>query len=91
MRGHVRTRVIEVAEYIIENKATVRQAAQKFNISKSTIHMDVTDRLIDINEPLSQEVRKVLDFNLAQRHIRGGMATHNRWEEIKGRKQICQN
>lgn len=68
-------RAIELAEYIIESKDTVRGAAKKFGISKSTVHKDVSQRLLKINPLLATEVRKILDENKAERHIRGGMAT----------------
>lgn len=68
-------RAIELAEYIIDTKDTVRGAAKRFGISKSTVHKDVSDRLIKINPSLAHEVRLILDENKAERHIRGGMAT----------------
>ena len=71
----IEERAILLAHYIIENKETVRGAAKKFGISKSTVHMDVSKRLIKINKALAEEVRNILDENKAERHIRGGMAT----------------
>jgi len=71
----IEERAIKLAEYIIETKDTVRGAAKKFGISKSTVHKDVSQRLLNINYTLAMEVRKVLDENKAERHIRGGMAT----------------
>ena len=65
----------KLAHYIIDSKDTVRGAAKKFGISKSTVHMDISKRLMKINYALAQEVRSVLDENKAERHIRGGMAT----------------
>ena len=65
--------------YIIETKATVRQTAKKFGISKSTVHKDVTDRLIQINPALAGEARKILDVNKEERHIRGGLATREKY------------
>ena len=79
MKGIVEQRAIELAEYIIENKTTVRAAAQKFGISKSTVHMDVATRLKRLNPSLYSDVREVLDFNKAERHIRGGMATKEKY------------
>ena len=67
------------ANYIIETKATVRQTAKKFGISKSTVHKDVTDRLIQINPALAGEARKILDVNKEERHIRGGLATREKY------------
>ena len=71
----IEERAVSLAQYIIDSKDTVRGAAKKFGISKSTVHKDVSERLIHINNALAIEVRKVLDENKAERHIRGGMAT----------------
>ena len=71
----VEERAIALAQYIIDSKDTVRGAAKKFGVSKSTVHKDVSERLIHINRALAQDVRKILDKNKAERHIRGGMAT----------------
>ncbi len=79
MRKYIEERAIEIANYIIENNATVRQTAKAFGISKSTVHKDVTDRLAAINPTLERETRKVLDVNKAERHIRGGMATKEKY------------
>lgn len=79
MKGVVEERAIELGEYIIENKATVRSAAQKFGVSKSTVHMDVSKRLKEVNPQLYIEVKAVLDINKAQRHIRGGLATRRKY------------
>lgn len=76
MKGlSIEERAINLAHYIIDSKDTVRGAAKKFGISKSTVHMDVSKRLLKINHALALEVRKVLEENKAERHIRGGMAT----------------
>ena len=72
-------RVIESATYIIEHNATVRQTAKQFGVSKSTVHKDVTDRLIQINPALAGEARKILDVNKEERHIRGGLATREKY------------
>ena len=64
-----------MAHYIIDSKDTVRGAAKKFGISKSTVHKDVTERLEEINPILAKAVREILDENKSERHIRGGMAT----------------
>lgn len=79
MKGYIEERAIDVAMYIIENDATVRQTAKKFAVSKSTIHKDITDRLKNINPALSNKVRKVLDKNKQERHIRGGLATREKY------------
>ena len=79
LKGIVEQRAIELAEYIVENKTTVRAAAKKFGISKSTVHMDVSERLKKLNPALYKDVRKILDKNKAERHIRGGMATKQKF------------
>lgn len=79
MKSYIEERVINIANYIIENNATVRQTAKKFGISKSTVHKDVTERIIQINPTLAAEARKVLDVNKSERHIRGGMATKEKY------------
>ena len=71
-----------LAKHIISNKATVRQTAKIYGVSKSTVHKDVTKRLENINVPLALEVRKILDENKAERHIRGGMATKLKYIHI---------
>ena len=71
----IEERAILLARYIIETKDTVRSTAKKFGVSKSTVHKDVSDRLLKINPVLAKEVREILDENKAERHIRGGMAT----------------
>ena len=71
----IEERATRLAHYIIETKDTVRSTAKKFGVSKSTVHKDVSDRLLKINPVLAKEVREVLDENKAERHIRGGMAT----------------
>ena len=83
MQEHIRKRVVLIGCYIIENSATVRQAAKVFQVSKSTVHKDVTERLPQIDKDLASKVRKVLDVNKAERHIRGGEATRRRYKEAK--------
>lgn len=79
MKGAVEERAIELGEFILQNKATVRAAAKRFHISKSTVHKDVSDRLRRVNPQLYVEVREILDINKAQRHIRGGIATRAKY------------
>ncbi len=79
MKKYIEDRAVEVANYIIENNATVRQAAKQFGISKSTVHKDCAERLAQVNPALANEVRKVLDVNKAERHIRGGLATKEKY------------
>lgn len=82
MIGNVEKRCIDLGHYIVETKATVRQAAMVFGISKSTVHNDVTKRLAVINPLLCSEVKEVLEENKAQRHIRGGLATKRKYSKI---------
>lgn len=85
---YIEDRVYEVAQYILDTGCTVRQAAKKFEISKSTVHKDVSQRLKQFNPALADEVRKVLDVNKAERHIRGGQATKEKYlhGELRCRK-----
>lgn len=79
MKEYIEERALELAEYIIENNATVRQTAKKFGISKSTVHKDVTDRLSKINPSLAEKAAAVLAVNKSERHIRGGQATKEKY------------
>ncbi len=79
MKDYIEQRAIEIANYIIQYNATVRQTAKQFGISKSTVHKDVTDRLEHINPSLAAQARIVLDVNKSERHIRGGMATREKY------------
>ncbi len=79
MKDYIEERAVEIAYYIIENKATVRQTAKAFGVSKSTIHKDVTERLLQVNPSLAVEARKILDLNKSERHIRGGLATREKY------------
>ena len=80
MRENIEKRACDIARYIIDNNSTVRKASKVFSISKSTVHKDITERLIKINRELYKDVRKVLDKNKAERHIRGGLATKNKYK-----------
>ena len=80
MRGAVLERAVELGEYIIDHNATVRAAARKFHISKSTVHKDVTDRLRVNNPGLYGKVKEVLELNKKERHIRGGLATRRKYK-----------
>ena len=80
MADTIDKRACDLAVYIIETGATVRRAAQRFGISKSTVHKDLSQRLPYCNRHLYNQVRKVLDLNKAQRHIRGGMATKRKYQ-----------
>lgn len=69
-----------LAEYIIENRTTVRAAAAHFGISKSTVHMDVSQRLKEFNRPMYLRVKEILEVNKAERHLRGGLATRRKYK-----------
>ena len=79
MKSYIEERAVEIAKYIIDNNATVRQTAKQFGLSKSTVHKDVTERLSQVNPTLAREARKVLDVNKSERHIRGGLATREKY------------
>ena len=79
MKDYIEERAISIANYIIDSNATVRQTAKAFGVSKSTVHKDVTDRLVQINPTLAKQARQVLDVNKSERHIRGGMATREKY------------
>lgn len=80
MKGNMEERAERLALYIIENRATVRAAAQKFAISKSTVHKDLSERLPSFNRTLYRQVKEVLEENKAERHIRGGIATRKKYK-----------
>ena len=80
MKEYIEERAIAIANYIIDHHATVRQTAKKFGISKSTVHKDVTDRLEHINPLLAKDARVILDINKAERHLRGGLATREKYQ-----------
>ena len=80
-------RAAKLGEYIVKNRVTVRAAAEIFGVSKSTVHTDVTDRLREIDPRLYLRVREVLDTNKAQRHIRGGLATREKYLKRSAVKQ----
>jgi len=83
MTDTIEKRACELAVYMIETGATVRSAARHFGISKSTVHKDLSHRLKQINAGLYAQVRKILDVNKQERHIRGGMATKRKYESRK--------
>lgn len=80
MKGNMEERAERLALYILENRATVRSAAQKFGISKSSVHKDLAERLPTFNQTLYLQVKQVLDQNKAERHIRGGIATRRKYK-----------
>lgn len=80
MKGNIEERAVELAQYILEHRATVRAAAARFGISKSTVHKDLAERLPGLNRALYRQVKAVLEENKAQRHIRGGIATRKKYK-----------
>lgn len=80
VKGNMEERAVALAQYIIENRATVRSAAARFGVSKSTVHKDLSERLAVFNRPLYLQARAVLEENKAQRHIRGGIATRRKYK-----------
>ena len=83
MQDYITKRVMDIAQYIIQSTATVRQTARVFGVSKSTVHKDVTERLPMLNERLAKKVKVILDMNKAERHLRGGEATRKKYKEKK--------
>ena len=83
MKDYIEERVLELAHYIVSTNSTVRAAAKKFRVSKSTVHKDVTERLLEINPGLAAEVKSVLENNKAVRHLRGGKATREKYQHAK--------
>jgi len=84
LKDYIEERVLEVAQYIIESKATIRKTAKVFGVSKSTIHKDMTERLPQINPQIAEQAKGVLEINKAERHIRGGEATKIKYKAIEG-------
>lgn len=84
----IEERACELAQYIIDSKDTVRGTAKKYGVSKSTVHKDVSERLLKINPSLACEVREILDENKAERHIRGGMATKLKYSKMHDDNEI---
>lgn len=83
MKDRLSDRAVILGQYIIENNSTVRKTAKVFGISKSTVHKDVSQRLPKIQPQLYPEVKKILEKNKQERHIRGGMATKKKYEQMK--------
>lgn len=83
MKDYIEQRVTELAHYIIDHNATVRQAAARFAVSKSTVHKDIRSRLQNIDLDLYDQVSEILEINLSERHIRGGKATKEKYKKLK--------
>jgi putative DeoR family transcriptional regulator, stage III sporulation protein D len=84
LKDYIEERVLEVAKYIIGSKATIRKTAKVFGVSKSTIHKDMTERLPKINPQIALETKNIMDYNKAERHIRGGKATKLKYKALEG-------
>ncbi|WP_373899593.1 sporulation transcriptional regulator SpoIIID [Haloimpatiens sp. FM7315] len=80
MKDYIEERVMEVADYIISSKATIRKTAKIFGVSKSTIHKDMTERLPKLNPQIAKKAKDILDLNKSERHIRGGKATKMKYK-----------
>jgi putative DeoR family transcriptional regulator (stage III sporulation protein D) len=87
LKGNIEQRAADLAVYIIENRATVRAAARKFGISKSTVHKDLSERLQNINRSLYLQVKEIMEINKAERHLRGGLATQKKYKEMARKKE----
>jgi putative DeoR family transcriptional regulator, stage III sporulation protein D len=83
VHDYIHQRVLDISSYILETRATVRQVARNFGVSKSTVHKDVTERLPQINRQLARQVKKILQSNKAERHLRGGEATRRKYLALK--------
>ena len=79
LKDHIEERAVAVANFIVSSNSTVRETAKRFGISKSTVHKDITDRVEKLDPDLARSVRKVLEVNKAERHIRGGLATREKY------------
>ncbi len=82
MQEYIQKRALDICAYILETQATVRQAAQVFQVSKSTVHKDMTERLPSLNKQLAQEVKAILEYNKSERHLRGGEATRRKYKDL---------
>ncbi|WP_244833681.1 sporulation transcriptional regulator SpoIIID [Clostridium sp. BJN0001] len=83
MKDYIEQRVLEVAQYIIQSKSTIRKTAKEFGVSKSTIHKDMTERLPKLNPEIAKKTHTILEINKAERHIRGGRATQMKYKAIE--------
>ncbi len=83
MKDYISERALSLAHFIVDNKATVRCAAKHFGVSKSTVHKDIVERLPEINKGMAAEIKEILEENKAERHIRGGIATREKYKKLK--------
>lgn len=84
MKDYIQERVLDVANYIIDSKETIRKTAKVFGVSKSTIHKDMTERLPKINPIIAEKTKDILDMNKLERHLRGGKATKLKYQALEG-------
>lgn len=91
MQDYIEQRVLEISMYILETRATVRQVAKFYGVSKSTVHKDVTERLPGLNRNMAQQVKKVLENNKAERHLRGGEATRLKYMSMRTNQEFPVN
>ncbi|ACV64827.1 sporulation transcriptional regulator SpoIIID [Desulfofarcimen acetoxidans DSM 771] len=82
MQEYIQKRVLDICAYILDTQATVRQAANLFNVSKSTVHKDMTERLPSLNKELAKKVKQILEYNKSERHLRGGEATRRKYKDM---------
>lgn len=82
MQEYIQKRVLDICAYILETKATVRHTAQVFQVSKSTVHKDMTERLPSLNKQLASRIKSILEYNKAERHLRGGEATRRKYKDL---------
>ena len=87
LKDYISARAVTIGNYMVEHRSTVRSAAKKFGVSKSTVHKDISERLVKINPSLANEAKKLLDINKAERHIRGGMATKLKYSHKEEKKR----
>ena len=91
MKAYMEERVMILAAYIIEHKATVRDTAKQFGVSKSSVHKDVAERLWEINRPMAKKVKSILQENKAERHLRGGQATKEKYQKMKNGEEMSKD
>lgn len=89
MREYIEKRAVDIANYMVETNATVRKTAKEFGVSKSTVHKDCQERIEQINQSLAEQVRGVLELNKSERHIRGGLATKEKYLRQHKNRNVC--
>lgn len=89
LREYIEKRAVDIANYMVETNATVRKTAKEFGVSKSTVHKDCQERIEQINQSLAEQVRGVLELNKSERHIRGGLATKEKYLRQHKNRNVC--